>query len=107
MASYVLCFVTIDDLEKAVEIANVLVSERLAACVNIVPGLRSIYSWKGELCDDSECLLLIKTSGDCYPALEDRVKEMHPYELPEIIAVRIERGLSPYLKWIDDSLRPK
>ncbi|MGC8906251.1 MAG: divalent-cation tolerance protein CutA [Desulfomonilaceae bacterium] len=107
MASYVLCLVTIDDIEKAADIAKALVSEKLAACVNILPGLRSIYSWKGELCDESECLLFIKTSGDGYPALEARVKELHPYEVPEIIAIPIERGLSAYLRWIDDSLRGK
>jgi len=107
MPAYVLCLVTIDDIEKAAEMAKILVAERLAACVNIIPGVRSFYLWKGQICDESELVLYIKTSLELYSALEARVQEIHPYEVPEIIAVRIENALPAYLAWIDDCLSAK
>lgn len=105
MPQYILCLVTIDNMDNAAKIANILVTEKLAACVNILPGVRSIYSWKGTLCDDSEHILLIKTWLQNYPALQDRVRTIHPYEVPEIIALPIEKGLPAYLSWIDDCLQ--
>ncbi len=107
MTPYVLCLVTIDNIYKATEIANTVVTERLAACVNILPGIRSIYQWKGAICDESEHLLFIKTSSDTYSALETRIRDIHPYEVPEIIAITIEKGLPSYLSWIDECLSAK
>jgi periplasmic divalent cation tolerance protein len=81
-------------------IADALVAERLAACVNRVPGLVSTYRWKGALQRDAEVLLLIKSTRERYDALQDRIRALHPYELPEVIAVDVALGLPPYLAWI-------
>jgi periplasmic divalent cation tolerance protein len=102
MGSYILCLVTIDDIGKAGEIARVLVEKKIVACVNIIPEIRSIYRWKGEVCDDKERLLIMKTREDLFPKLQSAVKELHPYEVPEIVALKIDQGLPEYLRWIDD-----
>lgn len=101
---YLLVFCTCPEGEVATELANRLVLERLAACVNILPGLTSVYSWEGTIETGRETLLLIKTEKAAYPFLEARLRECHPYELPEIVAVRIERGLPEYLQWISQWL---
>ena len=103
MGSYILCLVTIDDLSKASEIAGILVKNRLAACVNIVPQIQSIYRWKGEICNDTERLMIIKTQKHLFGKLEDVIRKMHPYEIPEIISFDILQGYPEYLRWIDDS----
>jgi periplasmic divalent cation tolerance protein len=87
-----------------VKISRVLVTEKLAACCNIIPGLRSVFTWKGELCDEAECLLVIKTRAEIYERLEKRIQELHPYEVPEILALTVNRGLSNYLKWVDENV---
>lgn len=92
---------TCPDHETAEKIANTLVDEGLAACINIVPGITSIYQWNGQREQGSEVLLLIKTRQDRYQALETRITALHPYELPEIISVSLEGGLPAYLQWID------
>lgn len=99
----VLC--TVPDTDTAETIATALVTEKLAACVNIVPGITSVYRWKGAVENDAECLLLIKTSAHSWSALESRIGSLHPYELPEIIAVPIQTGQQDYLQWIKDSLK--
>ena len=101
---YLLIYCTCPDRAMAERIAEALVADRLAACVNIVPGITSIYRWQGEVQHDSELLLLIKTRGECYPALEARIRELHSYEVPEIIAVPIQRGSESYLTWLDASV---
>jgi periplasmic divalent cation tolerance protein len=106
MGSYIVCFVTIDDREKAAEIARTLVENRIVACVNIVHEIRSIYSWKGEICDDHETLMIMKTRENLFPDLKKTIRELHPYEVPEIIALNINQGLPEYLQWIDDSTGP-
>ncbi len=98
-----LVFSTVPDLETGERIATTLVSERLAACVNILPAVTSIYYWQGEVQKDTERLLLIKTSTSGYPPLEKRLLSLHPYELPEIIAVPVKAGLAGYLQWIQDN----
>ena len=98
----VLC--TVPDRECAEQIAEALVAEQLAACVNIIPGIASVYRWKGGVEKDEELLLLIKTSQDTYESLEQRIHTLHPYELPEIIAVSIQAGQKDYIKWIENSL---
>lgn len=94
---------TYPDQEQAKQMANTLVDEGLAACVNIVPGLTSIYKWQGKRESGTEVLLIIKTRREHYEQIESRIKSMHPYELPEIISVPIENGLKAYLDWIDNS----
>jgi len=101
MATQVLLvYCTLPTADKAADIARILVSEKLAACVNIVPSLRSIYSWKDELCDDAEVLALIKTTAGRFEALRDRLVELHPYDCPEVIAVRVDDGHKAYLDWV-------
>ena len=102
MGAYILCLVTIDDPEKAALMARTLVEKKLAACLNIVPEVRSIYSWKGQICDESERLMLIKTRKELFNDLRDAIRGLHPYEVPEIICLDIAEGLPEYLRWIDD-----
>jgi periplasmic divalent cation tolerance protein len=83
-------------------IARRLVEERLAACVNILPIAQSVYRWRGKVENAREWLLVIKSRRAVYARLEARLREMHPYELPEIVAVPIARGLAAYLSWIDN-----
>jgi periplasmic divalent cation tolerance protein len=85
----------------AEQIAQALVEEGLAACVNILPPMRSIYRWKGKIEDSSEHLLIIKSAVARFPTICDRVRSLHPYELPEIIAVPIADGLPEYLAWLN------
>jgi len=96
-------YCTCPDQATAERIAETLVDERLAACVNLVPGLTSIYRWQGQIQRDAEWLLIIKTRRTVYSLLEARLRELHPYEVPEIIALPIQAGLAAYLDWIVDS----
>jgi len=98
--AFVVVFVTAPNTEVAAAIAHAVVGEKLAACVNIVPGLRSIYTWQGKPCDDAEVLCIVKTRRALFPALRDRVAALHPYEVPEIIALPISDGSAPYLAWL-------
>ena len=91
---------TFPDAEKAAEVARVLVEEHLAACVNLVGPIRSIYHWQDAVHDDAETLAIIKTTADRYPALATRITQLHPYELPEIIALPLTEGHPPYLAWL-------
>jgi periplasmic divalent cation tolerance protein len=88
---------------SAERIARTLVSERLAACVNQLPGVRSVYLWQEQLQNDAEVLLLIKTTESQLPTLINRTKALHPYELPELIALPVIAGSESYLKWVRDS----
>ena len=92
---------TCPDPETAGRIAADLVDRRLAACVQVLPGLQSYFHWDGKVDREEEHLLLIKTSSASYPALERRIRELHPYELPEIIGVPVSKGLPEYLSWVD------
>jgi periplasmic divalent cation tolerance protein len=89
--------------DQATDIARKLVEERLAACVNILP-VQSIYRWKGELCEEAECTLLIKTGSATSESLRNRLQELHPYDLPEIIALDISHkdSLMDYVQWVID-----
>ena len=95
---------TVPDETTAGQIANTLVSEKLAACVNIIPSVVSVYRWKDAVEHGQELLLLIKTSASVWPLLETRILELHPYELPEIIAVPIHSGQTDYIQWIKNNL---
>ncbi len=90
---------------SAKKIARELVNDKLAACVNIIPGVKSFFSWVGKVDTANEHLLIIKTTLDLYDAVEKRIKKMHPYELPEIIAVPIHTGFAGYLDWISTNTK--
>lgn len=103
MEKHIVIFCTTPSKEVAVAIAESLVPDRLAACANVIGGISSFYTWKGELCRDEECLMIIKTRGELFGRLRERIESLHPYEVPEIIALPIVEGNAPYLQWIDDS----
>ena len=92
--------------EEAPKLARALVEERLAACVNVLPGVRSIYRWEGEICDDAESLLLIKTTAAQVAPLSARLVELHPYDVPEVVSVSLEAGEGnpAYLAWLAESV---
>jgi periplasmic divalent cation tolerance protein len=92
-------------LEEARQIAHALIERRLAACVNIVPQVESIYRWKGEVETATECLLAIKTTADAFERLRDALVELHSYEVPECIELAITDGSAAYLEWIGESVR--
>jgi periplasmic divalent cation tolerance protein len=100
-----LVLVTAPTAEKAAELARTLVLERLAACGNVVPGLRSIYRWEGAVQDEPEALLLLKTTADRFEQLRDRVLALHPYQVPEVVALPVEAGSRAYLEWIAKETR--
>ena len=98
--NHLLVLCTCPNRDTALGLARRLVEGRLAACVNVVDGLTSVYRWKQATQEDPEALMLIKTCGGRYRELEAAILKYHPYELPEVIAVQIERGLEGYLSWI-------
>ena len=98
----VLC--TVPDEAAARQIASALVEERLAACVNIIPGVSSVYRWEDAVETAAELLLIIKSTAAVYVQLQDRIRALHPYELPEVIAVALDQGLPEYFAWIKTSL---
>lgn len=97
---------TCPDLDSARSIADILVDQRLAACVNIIPGLTSVYRWQGKTETSKECLLIIKSKRTAFNDLETTLKKAHPYELPEIVTVPITGGSAAYLAWIDQQIVP-
>jgi periplasmic divalent cation tolerance protein len=100
----IVIFVTCPSAESD-RIASQLVEERLAACVNIVPSVTSVYRWEEKICRDSEHLLIIKTERNVWQTLVSRLCDLHPYDVPEIIALPIENGYMPYLKWVHESVK--
>jgi len=94
----VLC--TFPDTEKAREICTALVTDGLAACANLVPGVESIYRWKGEIQNDSETLAILKLPAEGFAVLESKLIELHPYDVPEIVAIRPESVNEEYLAWV-------
>ena len=105
--SHQLVLCTCPDQDVARKIANHLVDNTLAACVNILPSVESVYMWQGKREKAQEHLLLIKTTFEAYKPLEKAICEIHPYELPEVIAVPIQDGLTGYLEWIDQQTATK
>ena len=101
---YQLVLCTCPDEKVAATIAKNIIEQKLAACVNILPGLTSIYRWQADIETAEELLLFIKTRQDNYEALQTAINELHPYEVPEIIAIPINQGLPEYLQWIDTCL---
>jgi periplasmic divalent cation tolerance protein len=100
----VLVLSTFPSAEKAAEIARVLVEERLAACVNLLPAVQSIYRWDGAIHSEAEALALIKTTAARYDALAARVVELHPYQVPEIVVVPVAGAHAPYLAWVTEQV---
>lgn len=98
-------FVSTPDAGTAEKIARALVEEKSAACVSVVPSIESFYEWEGKLEQSRESLLLIKTTDEQFAGVESRVTSLHPYEVPEIVAVPLTRGSHPYLSWIDKTVR--
>jgi periplasmic divalent cation tolerance protein len=100
MTGVFVVLVTVPTREVGDALAEALVGETLAACVNLVGPIRSIYRWQGEVCRDDEYLLLIKTTADRYDALETRVRALHPYDNPEVVALPLARGADAYVEWV-------
>ncbi len=97
-----LVLTTASSPEESKKIARALVESRLAACVNILPKIESVYRWEGKVEDAQECLLLIKTTSEALPAVGEAVRRLHSYDVPECIALAVEEGSETYLKWIDE-----
>ena len=106
MSDCILVLCTCPNEACATHIVRALIEERLAACVNRIPGLTSTYRWKGVIHNDGEVLLLIKSVRERFDALRERIIALHPYELPEVIAVDIGLGNTPYLDWIARETAP-
>lgn len=105
MSDALLILCTCPDTDSATRIARALVEECLAACVNRVPGLVSVYRWQGEIHEDHEVLLLIKSRRELFESLRARIIELHPYDVPEVIALEIAAGHAPYLEWLRTETR--
>ena len=103
--SHAVVLVAVGNREEARTIASALVADRLAACVQLVP-IESLYVWEGKVLDDDEVLLLVKTRADAFDRLRARVRELHSYEVPEVVMLDIAAGDAPYLDWIDGVVPP-
>lgn len=106
-ARFQLVFSTFPEGDRARSVAELLVRRGRAACVNIVPGIESVYRWAAAVESGTDQLLIINTPNNVYPALQQTLRELHPYELPEIVAVGIEDALPAYLQWLSAGLQPK
>ncbi len=105
MKEYILILITASSIEEGEAIAASLVEDGLAACCNIIPEIKSIFKWKGNICKEREVLLLIKSKASLFKKVEEMVKKLHSYDVPEIIAFPIDAGLSDYFKWMDEVLK--
>jgi periplasmic divalent cation tolerance protein len=104
MTDAVVVLVTAPSADVAAAIARAVVEERLAACGNVLPAVRSIYRWQGEVQDEAEALLILKTQRRRFPELRDRILALHPYEVPEVLALPVEAGSDAYLDWIAQAM---
>jgi periplasmic divalent cation tolerance protein len=107
MNSPIVILSTTGSEDEASKIAEHLVSNRLAACVNIIPSITSVYRWKGEMNSDREILMIIKTDASRFEEIKTALRSMHSYETPELIAIPIQQGLQQYLDWIAESVAPQ
>lgn len=98
-------YITAPDMDWARTLASALVGDRLCACANIIGSMESVYWWHGELESANECIILLKTTEDVYPALEQRAREIHPYDTPCIVALPLSRGYAPFMQWIAEETR--
>ncbi len=101
MTDYILVFITVSSEKEGEKIVSTLVKERLAACVNLIGGMRSTFRWKGQISSEQEVLLIAKTKDKLFEKLKRRVLELHSYEVPEIVASPILAGFEKYLNWIE------
>ncbi len=99
----IVILITAPALDKGEEIARALVTEGIAACVSIIPRITSVYRWEGKVCEDEEVLLLVKSPKSLFPRIRDRVKSLHSYDIPEIIALPVIDGLPDYLEWLKNA----
>lgn len=106
MEAITLMMTSVGTEQQAVEISEELIARRLATCINIVPCLRSIYRWKGKVCEDSEYLLLIKTPARLFEAVSDAIRELHSYELPEILSLPIDHAEHTFHSWVLRMVEP-
>lgn len=106
MAEALLVITTFPDLETARRISSLLIEEKLVACVNLLPGMESIYAWQGALESSGEALALMKTTAEAWPELARRLPELHPYECPELIGLPIPYGTPAYLQWLAQNCSP-
>ena len=102
-----LAFSAFPEIETARRIAQQLVTENLTACANIIPSVESIYQWQNKIENTSETLVLFKTTAARYSAFQDRLKSLHPYEVPEIICLRVADGLPEYMRWVSANTLPR
>jgi uncharacterized protein involved in tolerance to divalent cations len=102
MTDYILVFITASSEKEGEKIAGTLVKERLAACVNLVGGVKSTFRWKGEISSEQEVLLIVKTKDRLFQKLKKRVQELHSYEVPEMLALPILAGFEKYLSWVEE-----
>ena len=107
MTEALIAFTSFADEADAARVARMLVDERLVACANLLPGARSIYRWKGAVADEREVIVLLKTRKQDWTALLSRLHELHPYETPELVAVRIAAGAPRYMEWLAAQLEPE
>jgi len=105
MSKVCVVLMTAPDEQCAATIAKAVVSEGLVACGNIIPRIRSIYRWKGDVCDDPEVLVLFKTTEAAFDSLKNRLVELHPYDCPEVIALDVANGHADYLGWVVDQIQ--
>lgn len=107
MTENLIAFTAFASEEDAARVARVLVEERLVACANLLPGARSIYRWQEKIADEREVVVLMKTRKQDWAALMSRLHELHPYQTPELIAVRVAAGAPKYLEWLEQALEPE
>jgi periplasmic divalent cation tolerance protein len=107
MTDLLIVYSTFASEEDAARVTRVLVEERLIGCANLVPGVRSIYRWQGSVADEREVLAIMKTRKQDWSALLSRLHELHPYDTPECVAVRMAAGAPKYLEWLDSALSPE
>ena len=106
MNGFRLVFCTFPDAASARQIGTVLVEKQLAACVNLIPGVESVYRWEGKVADEREVMVVMKSRKQDWPALMSRLHELHPYDTPECVAVRIASGAPKYMAWLESVLDP-
>ena len=106
MTEMLMVFTTFANADDAARVARTLVEERLIACGNVLPGVRSLYRWEGKVADQPEVMMLMKTRKQDWTALISRLHELHPYDTPECIAVRIAAGAPKYMAWLEAALEP-
>ena len=102
-SDFIVVYITAPSQEEAKSLAQALVKEKLAACVNIIPGIQSVYQWDNAIQTDQELLLICKTRTERFETLKKRVQALHPYDVPEIISIPVQNGSEPYLNWVREN----